>query len=46
MIKLSEVITPEFYESYKAFKDPSILEMIEYGAEVVESHLMYSFSLL
>ena len=30
-INLSEKITPEFYESYKVFKNKSILEMIEYG---------------
>lgn len=30
-LRLSEVITPEFYESYNVFKDPNILEMVEYG---------------
>ncbi|MGL4863468.1 MAG: PBSX family phage terminase large subunit [Cetobacterium sp.] len=30
-INLSEKITPEFYESYKVFKNKDILEMVEYG---------------
>ena len=29
--RLSEKITPEFYESYKVFKNKDILEMVEYG---------------
>lgn len=31
MLRLSEVITPEFYNSYLAFKDKNVLEMVEYG---------------
>lgn len=30
-IRLSDTITPEFYESYRAFNNPDILEMVEYG---------------